>query len=248
MRYKPAGIGGDQLAIFTDSDSRRFSGNNPGTQYRIVAINTWNWRQLLVDHSLATVAALHLMHLAVAMYGYILSLAGKQWLGDIVIPEWSGLKTGPQKVVMPFKQLPQDSQQPFIGKQHLPGRLNQPHPGCSQLTAKVFINQPLPRIQLEHGINRLIFKIHKAPAYLFKTDIVHKQLRCAKTCLNRGITKIFNITKVLGGIGHTREMKGRNNAHTFPCLNQPLMDRVKLVSIRKNIFHPEPLDYTGFKQ
>src|SRR5208283_663700 len=92
---------------------------------------------------------------------HILALPGKKGLFYVCFLRIQRLEKGGKQVSMVRVHLPQKRQDSLIAQYHFPCRLKEGERGCKELLGKRLCDDPLPGIELEHIVDRSIFKVHE---------------------------------------------------------------------------------------
>src|SRR6185369_1549797 len=243
--YESAAVGGDLADVFPDADTGRFAADDPGADYRIVAVETGELDVPLVDMPLFAVGASGADPFPPAADQDIPPLARQKRFPDVIPGQRPVARARLQQVGVFRKHLPEDRQDSLVAQQHLPGRFDHPEPGLGQVGAELFPHQPFPGVELEQMTDRFIVKVDKPFGSLVPADLVDEEQPGLQPSLDGRVPQVFQVSQVFGAVGGTGKMEQpfRSAGPLFPGGDQLLVNRVELVGLRETVLEPEPLHY-----
>src|SRR5688500_1977031 len=227
MGHKSARVGGDRTVGLTETDSCRFTADDPTANYRVIPVEARQFGGPLVDVALFTVVTsrLHGITKSTAVDPDVGALTREQRLPRVSPGQHlvGRLTVRFQQVGVTVIQLPENGQDALVRENHFPGRLDEQSAAARDMPAKRLVDDPFPRVEFEQREDRLVFLTDENVAV--PTDLVDRQANRTNPRFFRRLTQVRNRQSIFYVIDR-REVNDRweMRPQIGPGRDQLLMD------------------------
>lgn len=265
VRHEVRHVVGDEAIALANAHPGGDSVDEPAPDDRVVALERRQLTERLVDE--VGFADRVASACSVAHQGDALAFARVERLLGVLTEPVRMTEVGRQQVRMVREEFPEDGEQSLVGQHHVPGGFHPEHVVLAflEVRGEGVLGEVLPRIQLEDVPDGLFLEIDEALLACVPSDVAHAELHRLELRLHRRLHEIEDRHAVLEERAVEGEVHGRRLGATEksrgtllemaailelrPLGNQPLMERVELVSVLpKAVLDGEPLDHRGLEE
>src|SRR3954447_9502821 len=254
VRHEPREIVGHEPVGLADAEPGRLHVDGPHAQHGAVAVVVAEVGVLLDDEALVAVA------LVVPAVGLVAvdhdqavgSLAREQRLAHVARePVRLVVEERRQQVRVLRVEPPEHGQDPLVGPQHLPDRLDPDrlallvaHP-LQRGAGELLVDHPLPGVELEDAAHRAALFVDEADLWV-QTHLLDRHQLAVQARRARGLDHVGHGHEVLAGVlrlgvEEVEAVAGQARDQLLPALDEQLMDHVPLVAaLAVDVLDPVP--------